>query len=188
MAESVESAPRKSGAGVSLLIPLLNTVAILAVLGMLIYTQVLYQRPVITESSERERLSQLRAAPVPVPTPGTMIFEPVTVNIKSTPEQPKAADGTSAQIQGKLHYAKMGFALELKDAAKKEKLETMRPVIMDGVLSTLGRKSFHELTTVQGRYVLKTQILDLTNQIAMKEISPKDPLVTNVYFTDFIVQ
>jgi flagellar basal body-associated protein FliL len=177
-----------NSSGKALLLPLLNTVAVIVVLGALVYTQILYKRPEITESSERERLAALKASPIPTAVPGTLVFERVVVNIKSNPEAPKPADGTGQQLQGKLHYVTMGFALEMKDTSRTEALEKLRPVIMDGVLSTLGRKSFQELTTVQGRYVVKTQILDLANQIAMKELSLKDPLVTNVYFTDFIVQ
>ena len=106
------------------------------------------------------------------------------------PQQPRAADGTSQQIEGKLHYSTVGFALEIRDGSKKEVIETLRPIIMDKFISLLGRKGFKELTTVQGRYLLRTQLLESVNQIVAKasEEAARDGLVTNIYFTQFIVQ
>jgi flagellar basal body-associated protein FliL len=73
---------------------------------------------------------------------------------------------------------------------------------MDYLLSLLGRKAFADLTTVQGRYLLRSQISEIVNQLVNGEMDEKDtpgkapqhhvgggaPLVTNVYFTQFIVQ
>ena len=76
---------------------------------------------------------------------------------------------------------------EIKNIMKyKEELEANRPILLDGVLQILGKKDFNELTTVQGRYVLRTQILDLANEMSKRK--GRDPLFTNVYFTHFIVQ
>jgi flagellar basal body-associated protein FliL len=59
----------------------------------------------------------------------------------------------------------------------------------------MGHKQFHELTSVQGRYILKSQVLEIANQLWAKRQSPNgenvpasDPLFTNLYFTQFIVQ
>ena len=117
-----------------------------------------------------------------------MNFEPLTVNIASSPVEPKPADGTAKQIQGKLHYVNVGFALELRDSRQKDSLENLRPILQDKILSMLGRKQFQELTTVQGRYVLRTQIMELTNELAKKALATQDAVVTNVYFTQFLAQ
>jgi flagellar basal body-associated protein FliL len=169
-------------------------VGVLAALGTLVYTQVLYQKAPITETAERERLAKLRASPLPAAVPGVMMFDPMTVNIRANPGAPRPADGSAEQLHGKLHYVTMGFALELRDDRMKEKLEELRPILLDGILSLVGRKAFNELANVQGRYLLRTQILDLVNDAAKRaatETRPgraPDAPVTNVYFTQFVVQ
>ncbi len=161
-------------------------------LGLLVYTKIIHKRPPITEASERARLAAKLQQHTPSTQTGTVVFESVTVNIRSTPNEPKPADGTSNQIKGKLHYATVGFALEIRDEAKKEKIESIRAMIMDQLLGVLGRKSFNDLTSVQGRYLLRNQILETANQLIAKndknQKSNIDPLVTNVFFTNFIVQ
>jgi flagellar basal body-associated protein FliL len=55
-------------------------------------------------------------------------------------------------------------------------------LIEDRLLTLVGRKGYTELTSVQGRYQLRSQLRDSANQMA------KDALVTDVFFTDFVVQ
>jgi flagellar basal body-associated protein FliL len=181
---NASGATAAGGSRKQLLLPLFNTLLVLGVLGMLIYTRLVFKRPAITEQGERTRLAQARASPTPVAVPGTLSFDPVTVNIASTPNAPHPADGTAAQIKGKLHYATVGITFELRDIAEKERLEKVKPVILDQVLQTLGHKSFGELITVQGRYVLRTQLMELANQL----VPSREAAVTNVYFTHFVVQ
>jgi flagellar basal body-associated protein FliL len=85
--------------------------------------------------------------------------------------------------------------LEIDDADKKTDVETIRPLITDHFLTLMGHKQFHELVSVQGRYILKSQVLEIANQLWAKrqtqggENAPTvDPLFTNLYFTQFIVQ
>jgi flagellar basal body-associated protein FliL len=146
-----------------LIIAIVNTVALLAGVGVLAYTRLIFKRPAITEPAERQRLANLHASPRPEGKPGLLAFEPMTVNIASSPVNPKPAPGTSEQIEGKLHYANIGFSLELRDESRKDEIEALRPVIVDRFLSLVGRKSFHELTTVQGRYILREQVLAMVN-------------------------
>jgi flagellar basal body-associated protein FliL len=186
------TAPAGSSGGTGpLILALMNTVAILGAMGMLFYVKMVYKRPAITEEGERKRIAELRAKPMPVPTPALIVFDPVTVNIATTPTLPKAADGTPVQIHGKLHYVKVGFAIEIRDKERSGEIELIRPVIMDKLLSMLSRKPFHELTTVQGRYVLRTQIIDTVNELLRESSQAKkseDGLITSVYFTDFLAQ
>ena len=175
-----------------LLLGLLNTVAVLAAVGVLAYTRLLYQRPQITEDGEREKIALMKAAPAAAVHTGFETFEPLTINISPSPPNPKPADGTASQIQGKLHYATIGFSLELRDIAHKDEIEAIKPLIIDQFLALVGRKQFHELTSVQGRYVLKTQLIEIVNNFAAKRRPPDQadpgPVVINLFFTQFIVQ
>ena len=186
-APEVESKAPKAPKG-PLIVALVNTLAVLGVLGLLVYTRMIYKKPQITEAGERQRLASLHASPTPPAAPGLIVFDAVTVNIESMPAVPKAAEGTARQIEGKLHYVTVGFAIEIRDINKKDQVDILKPIIMDKLLSMLGRKSFSELTTVQGRYILRTHLLDVVNQLLTNEPTIKSALATNLFFTNFIVQ
>ena len=174
-----------------IILGLVNILAVLGVGGLMIYTRLIYKRPAITENAERVRIAAAHASPKPTDAPGLIAFEPITVNIEPTPSQPMPAEGSPQQIQGKLHYVTVGFALEVRDKAQADRIEALRAILVDRMLSMLGRKGFHELITVQGRYVLRTQILELANELASRDApgpGAKDALVSNVFFTHFTVQ
>jgi flagellar basal body-associated protein FliL len=186
----VDAGPKPSI--IPLLMGLLNTVAILAAVGTLVYTRLMFKRPQITEEGERARLEQLKAAPKPEMKSGYVTLDPLTINISPSPPQPKPADGTQTQLQGKLHYATIGYSLVLRDIGRKDEVDAIKPLITDQFLGTVGRKQFHELTSVQGRYVLKTQMIEIINGLAAKRVDASKPdpgpLVTDLYFNQFIVQ
>jgi Flagellar basal body-associated protein FliL len=171
------------------IVPLLNSITLLGALGFLVYSKVLYHRPAITEDGERARLEQLNAAPTAT-IPALVKFDPVTINIEPNPKAPKPADGTFEQIQGKLHYITIGFSIEIRDEMKSDLIENVRPIIMDKLGVILGKRRFHELTTVQGRFTLHSQILDMINQTVSSyhHAHLREPLATQLYFTQFLVQ
>jgi flagellar basal body-associated protein FliL len=177
-----------------LILALVNSLAALAAIGLLAYTKLVFKRPAITESSERHRLSEQHAAPRVPLVPAQIAFESTTVNIATTPENARPDDGSNSQIQGKQHFATVAFTLEIADARRKDEVEALRPRIMDRFLQSLGRKQFHELTTVQGRYVLRTELVNAVNELAVSAGERKpgsaapEPLAKALYFTQFIVQ
>lgn len=191
-APSEPAVQKPSGLGMSplaLVVPLLNTLALMATLGVFYYARVKYKRPSITEETEKVRLTKLFSAAPQEVVSALVEFEPTTVNIASNPTNPHPADGTPQQIQGKLHYATLGFFMEIRDRTKQELVESARPAIMDHLILLLGKKQFHELTTVQGRYILHAQIMEFTNHLIATVDKPgSDPLVTQLYFTQFLVQ
>lgn len=171
-------------------LPIVNAVALLVSMGAVVYTRLLFSRPQITEESERERLVQVVASPTPPPVPELVQFDQLVLNIQPMPGAPKPADGTSTQIEGKLHYCTLSFALEIIDSRRKTQVEEIRPLLVDKLLSVVGRKKFHELNTVQGRYVLKSQIIDAANNLvaSRSQDGNKDALVSQVFFTQFVLQ
>jgi flagellar basal body-associated protein FliL len=160
---------------IGLILGLVNTVVIAAVLGLFIYTRVLYKRPPITEEKERAKIAQ-KATEAPVEDRSKRILYPleaVTVNLDSYP----GADG-----KPRSHYASMTLTLELRRDRDKAKVDSAKPVIMDKIIQNVGRKAFEELNQVQGRYVFKSQVIDETNEYL------KEPIVTEVFLTDFMLQ
>jgi flagellar basal body-associated protein FliL len=176
-----------------MIIALVNTLAVLGAAGFMAYTKIVFKRPPITETTERKRLAEAPKT-VEANKPGVVMFDPLVVNIRAYPDAPKPADGTARQIEGKLHYAQIGFGLEVRSEDRKGEIETLRPIIVDKIISLLGRKAFHDLTTIQGRYLVRQQILDLVNEVIAAAKTPegeepiKETLVTNVFFTHFFAQ
>jgi flagellar basal body-associated protein FliL len=168
-----------------LILGLVNTLAILGAGGMFYYTRVLYKRPAITEAQERARIeaAEALAKANKVLTPGVLPFGPLNVNIRTG--MVPGPNGT--QIPAKIHSVQMKFSLELRDMADAPTIKAVEPKMMDQLLAMMGRKSFEELTTVQGRYVLRTQIQDMVNQLVNAEAKTKDLYVTGVFFSDFLV-
>ena len=193
-----------------LLLALVNTLAIVAVIGLAVYTRLVFKKPKITEKSERARLEAMKASPTPPPVSGLIEFKQVTLNIAPSGPAPKNEPGETNTFKGKLHYLTIAFALEIKDMKQQSLIEELRPRIMDRILALLGRKTFQELSTVQGRYILRTQIIDITNDLILTSedststpepsgtsgsegtksslVKLREPLVTNVFFTQFIAQ
>lgn len=169
-----------------MILALVNTVAVIAALGMLVYTRVLFKRPTFTEAGERKKLADAPPKASPYQ-PGLITFEALTVNIKPIPSILHSKE-MGQPNPGTAQYATVGFSFEVRDMGRKDQIESLKPVINDKVLGMLARKDMAELTTVQGRYVLRTQIMDTANALLTQGASNKDNVVTNVYFNEFVVQ
>lgn len=160
----------------STLLVLVNLLAGATLLGVVIYTQVLYKRPKITEESERKRLEAEQARKAALAAlPGSISFDSMKVNIASD-KNDRAGESTLK------HMVSVTFSLEVRDIGKQSLVEKMKPVFLDEVISLLGGKTFEELTTVQGRYLLRSELIEAGNRVF------GEPLVTNLYFSEFLVQ
>lgn len=152
---------------------ILNTVAIAAVLGLFVYTKVIYKRPSITEAKERVKLSQQKPQSHSEGVRAIVQLDPITANLDPFTD----VDGKS-----KVHYVTMTLAVEVRDQGEVDKFRAAQPVVLDRVLVQLGKKKFEELNQVQGRYVFRSQIIDAANEYLGA------PIVTEVYFNDFLLQ
>ncbi len=158
-------------------------------LSFFVYTQFFFKKPIISEKSERTHLMTLHTITPTSSIPILIPFPPITTNIEANPPSPLPAASTLAQIQGKLHYATIGFSIEIRDANEKALIESLQPHMSDQLIHMIGKKQFHELTQIQGRYILRAEFLESINQLIYKQKpSLHEPLITHVYFTEFIVQ
>jgi flagellar basal body-associated protein FliL len=160
---------------IGLILGLLNTVAIAAVLGLFVYTQVIFKRPPITESKERAKLVKKAEAPVVVDRSKTVMvpLDAVTVNLDAY---------TGADGKPKTHVVSMNLALEIVNEKAREKVDSAKPALLDRIIQNLGKRRFEELNQVQGRYVFKSQVIDDSNDYL------KAPVVVEVFMTDFMLQ
>jgi flagellar FliL protein len=160
---------------IGFILGLLNTLAIAAVLGLFVYTKLIFKRPAITESKERAKIVKKAEAPLVVDRTKTIMvpLDAVTVNLDAF---------TGADGKPKTHMVSMNLSLEVIDEKAKEKVEAAKPAILDRIIQNLGKRTFQELNQVQGRYVFKSQVIDESNEYL------KTPAVVEVFMTDFMLQ
>lgn len=172
-----------------LILGALNTVSLLGLLGVLVYTQILYKRPQITEAVEREKITQ-EFSKKPTEMKRTIVsFEPIQANLKPTPIGVQVPGGPPQQM--KTRYVSMTLALDLIDSEFESAVKTLLPKFLDKLLRELGNTSVDELSSVQGRYLLRSKIAGIMNDLVREEkklSANSTPVVANVYFSDFIVQ
>ena len=151
----------------------------------------MYKRPVITESSEKIRIMEEKLRPKTPVTPSLVAFGPVTINIQSNPKDPKPTARQDQAVEGKLHFATIAFSMEIKDKSQQEILEKIKPLILDQLGLLLGKKSFQDLNSVQGRYVLAAELMKAGNKVISEHrinSTSNSDLISHVYFTQFLVQ
>jgi len=156
-----------------LILGVLNTVAIAAVLGVFVYTKIVFKHPAITEEKERAKLS---AHATQIESDGKHFMvpvDPITVNLDPF---------TGADGKQKVHYATVSLTFELRSEKDSGRFDTVKPVVMDRVIQNLGKKKFEDLNQVQGRYLLRSQIVDAANEYL------GEPIVAEVYLSDFLLQ
>ncbi len=79
-------------------------------------------------------------------------------------------------------YLKTRIELELDNENTIVEINRRLPQLRDKILTTLSSKSFDDISTLEGKYQLRAELMASLNQYL---VTGK---VTNIYFTDFIVQ
>ncbi|MCD8553679.1 flagellar basal body-associated FliL family protein [Seleniivibrio sp.] len=80
-------------------------------------------------------------------------------------------------------YLKVTVQLELDNTEKlKEELDKRVPQLRDAILTILSAKTYEEVSSAQGKLILKQEILRRLNSLL--------PFgqITNIYFTEFVAQ
>lgn len=79
-------------------------------------------------------------------------------------------------------YVRVTVELEMISPEISKEVEAQSARIRDAMIILLSSKSYSELSTMEGKHILRNQILDRVNQILGA------PKVINVYYSDFVVQ
>lgn len=167
-AESAVAESPKPKMSLQTLLVLGNAVLMLAVLGLVAYTKLGYQRPVITEPEElAKKQEEIKAAPEPTERP-LVSFDQLSVNI--------------AMTSGKQHYATVAFSVECRDDKAAAAITEKKAEITDKVIAILGKRQMMELRSIQGRLLFKSELLRAFNQIV------EAGAATDLYFSAFILQ
>jgi flagellar protein FliL len=83
---------------------------------------------------------------------------------------------------GGKRYLRVTMALELDDQESVATVESRLPQIRDAVLMILPTKTYEDVSTTDGKIALRKQIMEKINSLMTKGS------VTNIYFTEFVVQ
>jgi flagellar basal body-associated protein FliL len=147
---------------------LANTVFVLGALGVLVYTKLLFERPAIVEEAELQKRQDELKAPPTAEDKSIITFEQMIVN--------------TAMTSGKAHYATVAFSVEARDEEIAAGVRHKKAIFVDKVIAALGRRQLSELNTIQGKLLLKTELLREFNALT-------EPAgIHDVYFSTFILQ
>lgn len=86
-----------------------------------------------------------------------------------------------ADLKGK-RYLKIRMEMELESTDAMEKAELIKPKLRDMVIMMLTSLSFEEVMTPEGKIRIRDELVDRFNQVM------KPDRVTQIYFTEFVVQ
>jgi flagellar FliL protein len=84
--------------------------------------------------------------------------------------------------RGGKRYLRVTMALELSDPEAMTTIESRLPQVRDAILMILPTKKYEDVSTTEGKIVLRKQIMEKINTLMTKG------QVTNLYFTEFVVQ
>ena len=79
-------------------------------------------------------------------------------------------------------YLKVKMSLEVSDKKVEDEIKKRMPEIRDIITLLLSSKTYADLSTIDGKLALKTEIVNRLNSVI---ISGR---VTNVFFTEFVIQ
>jgi len=168
--EEESDSPKKKGGKLKLIIIVLLLLIILGVLGGVAYTLFLKPKP---EETEEMAKPQKKAAPKKEKKEGTGIgalypLENFIVNMAD-------AGGT--------RYLRVTLQLELDDTKKfVEALDMRKPQLRDAILTVLASKRYEEVSSAQGKLILKQELLRRLNSLV------SEGSIVNIYFTEFVAQ
>ncbi|MBI3555706.1 MAG: flagellar basal body-associated FliL family protein [Deltaproteobacteria bacterium] len=150
------------------LLVLVNSLLVVVALGTMVYTKLIYQRPVIVEETEMKKAVEAIKKPEPPAEHAIINFDQITVNI--------------AMTSGKAHYATVAFAVECRDSEIANIVKVKKALFTDRLIAALGHRQLTELNTIQGKLLLKTEI--------MREFNTLAPVggITDMFFANFILQ
>jgi flagellar FliL protein len=84
--------------------------------------------------------------------------------------------------RGGKRYLRVTMALELSDPEAMTTIESRLPQVRDAILMILPTKNYEDVSTTEGKIALRKEIMEKINSLMTKG------QVTNLYFTEFVVQ
>ncbi|MCB1154226.1 MAG: flagellar basal body-associated FliL family protein [Deltaproteobacteria bacterium] len=161
-APGIEAAGKKGGGSKKLII--IGVVAVLLLGGG---GGALFATGVIGGSSEAEAAA---------------VAEPIRLPTEARPTVPLKEFVVNLADVDKAKYLKLGIELEAANAEVAAVIEPSTPAIRDSIVELLSSKSYAQIRDAKGKARLRQELLVRLNEILGTNG------ITQVYFTDFIVQ
>ena len=157
-AESPDSAkPPKKGLGKKMIILLGAAIVLLGGGGYFGYTMFFQEHPKGAQEGKKEKKSNEKMVLIPL--------EPFILNL-SDPGR----------------HLKVAIQLELKEAKDEASVKERAPKLRDLIIMLISSKTVEAVSSPEGKFQLKDEILLRANQAMEKET------FKNIYFTDFVMQ
>ena len=83
---------------------------------------------------------------------------------------------------GGKRYLRVTMALELSDPEAAMTIESRLPQVRDAILMILPTKKYDDVSTTEGKIALRGEVMEKINALMTKG------RVSNIYFTEFVVQ
>lgn len=150
-----------------------NLIVMLGGVGYIVYVGMVYKPKPITEAQVvAEVTKKIEKKTANAETDGDIhveAFSEMTVNLKTG-------------AGGKNHYATIEPAIECSNAACVDQVREFKAKIEDLIQTKIASKSFTELNALETRFRLRHEIIQEMNTFIT------EGAVTNLYFTNFVVQ
>ncbi len=79
-------------------------------------------------------------------------------------------------------FLKISIQLELSEPSIEEQLKNKLPQLRDVIIMLVSNKSVESISSAEGKFQLKDEILLRSNQVMGKDV------IRNIYFTEFVMQ
>jgi flagellar protein FliL len=149
-----------------------NSLVMIGGIGFVYYVKFVHKPPMVTEEkvvAEIKKKVEKTAAAEDPNAIFTENFAEMTINLRTTPG-------------GANHYATVEVALECNSEVCLGQVKSNKTKIEDAIRMGVSGKSFTELNSLETKFRLKHELLKQINTYL------KNTTVTNLYFTNFIVQ
>jgi flagellar FliL protein len=123
------------------------------------------------QAAEKEKNEVKEAAKAASAAPVFMTLETFTVNLLPDPGE---------------QYLQTDISLQLGKAANEALIKQFMPLVKAQTLMILSSKRSSEISSTEGKNTLSQEIADNINKLLAQD--GKDPVVSGVYFTSFIIQ
>lgn len=148
---------------------LVSSLATIAAAGAVLYTKILFKKQKITESQELTKIQDQEPGEGGEETDGPLVqIDEMRVNIASP-------DGGN-------HFAFFSVTAECSSAEAASQFAARKDQLVDRLISLFNRKKAADINHVQGRLIMKEEILKEFNAVL------GDGAVRDIYFPTFMVQ
>ena len=131
-----------------------------------------FMQPQAAEKGKSESEGEInKEAKAETAAPVFMTLETFTVNLLPDPGE---------------QYLQTDISLQLSKAAHEKSIKQFMPLVKAHILMILSSKRSSEISSIEGKNTLSREIADNINKLLAQD--SKEPVVSGVFFTSFIIQ